>query len=179
MPDNALGLGGYHPIISCEGTAEEVIVRKLLEADALVFPRGNLVEVTRKRKSREIQEEFLNYDYGWPVCILRVLDSRGERFSLGTLYAGRFPVRSFFTHPEIEILVIIKEGQWKVWKKGQKRPSQYCRENLRMDKVKQRDFLEGYWDAVSIAAAAREYRRLSHIGKDEYCLADLIRTDFR
>lgn len=178
MSVDPLGLEGCHPIISCEGTAEEIIVRKLLAADALVFPKNDVVEVTRKRKAKDIQSEFLNYDYEWPVCILRVLDSRSEGFKLGALYARRFPVRSFYTHPEVEILTIINEGEWRGWKGSQKKPSVFCKEDLRMGEVKQRTFLEGYWDAASIAAAAREYKRLSRLGKGELCLADLIREDF-
>lgn len=179
MSAEALGLQGWHPIISCEGTAEEVVVKKLLAADALVFSRNDVVEVTRKRRAKDIQDEFLNYDYEWPVCILRVLDSRNEGFKLGALYAGRFPVRSFFTHPEVEVLTVINEGEWRSWKSGQKKPSQFCKEDLRMGGVKQRTFLEGYWRAESIATAAREYKRLSRLTKGELCLADLIRDDFR
>jgi hypothetical protein len=33
------GLEGYHPIISCEGTAEQVIVGKLVAAAALEYRR--------------------------------------------------------------------------------------------------------------------------------------------
>lgn len=36
--DNGFRFAGYHPIISCEETAEQAAVDILLEADALVFP---------------------------------------------------------------------------------------------------------------------------------------------
>lgn len=68
-------IAGYHPIISCEGTGEEVLVRKLIEDDALIFSNDEVIEVTRKRKAADIQERYLNYEYDWPVCIVRVLDS--------------------------------------------------------------------------------------------------------
>lgn len=178
MGADLLGLDGCHPLISCEGTAEETIVRKLVTADALVFPSESIIEITRKRKAKDIQSEFLNYDYEWPVCILRVLDSKNEAFRLGTLYADRFPVRSFYTHPEVEILAIIREDEWRSWSKGHKKPSQFCKEELRMTDIKRRDFLESYWSAESIAAAAREYKRLAKLDSGELCLADLIRIDF-
>ena len=63
MSSDDLGLQGFHPLISCEGTAEEIIVEKLLEADVMVFSRDDIVEVTRKRSAREIQDAYLNYDY--------------------------------------------------------------------------------------------------------------------
>lgn len=165
---------GYHPVISCEGTAEQVAVEILLEADALVFPEADVVGVTRLRKAADIQAEYLNYDYDWPVCVIRVLDSRKERFKLGNLYVDRFPVASFVTHPEMEVLVIIREGAWGRWHGSHVKPSDFCKQELGMREVKREGFLRGYWDAGSLVAAAREYRRLSKIPKGELCLADLI-----
>lgn len=69
-----------------------MIVTKLVEADALIFPKGDVVDITRKRKSVDIQSEYLGFEYDWPVCIVRVLDSLRERFKLGPLYANRYPV---------------------------------------------------------------------------------------
>lgn len=164
----------FHPIISCEGTAEQVLMEKLLGASALVFPATNVVEITRKRKANEIQE-LLNYNFDWPVCVIRILDSRKEQFRLNRLYAERFPVWSFVTHPEIEVLAIVKEGQWRRWEKSRKRPSDFCKQDLGMANIKQKCFLDDYWTAQSIVEAANEYRRLSKIPKGEYCLADLIK----
>ncbi|WP_165173466.1 hypothetical protein [Adlercreutzia sp. ZJ242] len=166
---------GYHPVISCEGTAEQVVVEVLLYADALVFPRADVVDVTRLRKAADIQAEYLNYDYDWPVCVVRVLDSRKERFKLGSLYAERFPVASYVTHPEMEVLAIIREGAWDRWHGSHVKPSDFCKRELGMRGVKRADFLRGYWDADTLTAAAREYRRLSKVPKGELCLADLIR----
>lgn len=163
-----------HAIISCEGTAEQVVAEKLLEADALVVPAENVIGVTRKRSAAGIKEDYLNYDYPWPVCIVRVLDSRTEKFSLGKLYA-RFRVLSFITYPEAEILAVMREGAWDKWKRSGKKPSDFCKQDLGMSEIKSNEFLTVYWDVDSIAATAREYKRLSKIGKDELCLADLIR----
>lgn len=167
-------LARCHAIISCEGTAEQVVVEKLLEADALIVPAENVIGVTRKRSAAGIKEEYLNYDYPWPVCIARVLDSRAEKFLLGKLYA-RFRVLSFITHPEAEIFAVMREGAWDKWKRSGKKPSDFCKQDLGMSEIKSNEFLTVYWDVDSIAAAAREYKRLSKIGKDELCLADLIR----
>lgn len=165
---------GYHAVISCEGTAEQAIVEKLLEEDALVFPNGYVVDVTRMRKSSDIEEAYLSFDYDWPVCVVRVHDSRKERFRLGRLFVDRFPVESVLTHPEIEILAIIREGEWHQWRKGHLKPSVYCSQVLGMGEVKSAEFLKAYWDVASIKRAAGEYRRLSKIPRGEHCLADLI-----
>jgi hypothetical protein len=167
-------LSESHPVISCEGTAEQVIIEKLLAADALVFSRDAVLDVTRKRRAADIQEQYLNYDYDWPVCVMRILDSRRENFELGRLYRDRFEVVNVYTHPEIEILAVIREGAWHKWSKSGKRPSEYCKQDLRLREIKSREFLDDYWDAESIARAAFDYRRLSYIAKEETCLADIV-----
>lgn len=169
-------LEGFHPIISCEGTGEEVVVKKLVAADNLIFPATDVVDITRKRKPADIQSDYLGFEYDWPVCILRVLDSPRERFRLGRLYSNRFPVVSVYTRPEIEMLVIIREGKYADYskRKSSTKPSVYCKDVLRMRDVKSKGFLEEYWDSESIAVAAREYRRLSHLDHGELCLADII-----
>lgn len=166
-----------HPIFSCEGTGEEVIVRKLIEGDALIFPKDNVVEVTRKRRASDIQDAYLKFEYDWPVCIVRVLDSLRERFRLGQLYARRFPVISVYTRPEIEMLIIVREGKFSEYakRKSSMKPSAYCREAMRFPNVKSGEFLRSYWDdAGKIVAAAVEYRRLAHLERGELCLADIV-----
>ena len=149
---------GRHAIVSCEGTVEQSVIEKLLGADALVFPEDNIVDVTRLRKAADIEESYLSFDYDWPVCVVRVHDSRKERFRLGRLYADRFPVASVLTHPEMEVLTIIREGEWQRWHKGHLKPSEYCAQVLGMRGVKSAEFVNGYWDAESIKSAAEEYR---------------------
>jgi hypothetical protein len=170
-------LASYHPIISCEGAAEEIVIGKLIEADVLVFPSSNLVGITRLRKATRIQEKYLNYDYDWPVCILRVLDSPREKFSLRKLYRDRFKVYSIYTRPEIEILIIIREDNWDSWKRSGIKPSEYCTQVMHISQVKNAGFLDGYWDAESLIFAALEYRRLSNRKRDELCLADIIKAE--
>ena len=167
----------HHPIFICEGTGEEVAIRKLLEADRLVFPKAALVEITRTRKAAEIQEQYLNFEYDWPVCIVRVLDSLRERFRLGPLYRARFPVISVHTRPEIEILAIIRSGHYSgyIKKKSSMKPSAYCMQALGLGDVKSFKFLDSYWDAESLVSAAREYRRVAHREPGELFLADIIR----
>ena len=176
MADGGLKrLVGYHPLFVCEGTAEQVIVDKLLKSDVLVFPAEDVLDITRTRKAADIEDGFLSYDYDWPVCIVRVLDSRKEGFRLGKLFSARFPVANVVTHPEVEILAIIREGEWGRWQRSGKRPSDYCKQDLKMRGIKAMTFLERYWDVESITRAAIEYRRVSDIPRHEICLADLIR----
>ena len=167
-------LASMHPILSCEGTAEEVAISKLHVAGALIFPTSHIVAITRLRKAEQIQEEFLTFDYEWPVVIVRVHDSLNERFCLGKLYRDRFPVQDVITHPEMEALAIIREGQWERWQKTHKRASDFCRDDLRMTAIKTRAFLEEYWTVDSLVNAAFEYRRITQTPKNALALADII-----
>ena len=164
-----------HLLISCEGSAEEVIINKLIEGRSLVFPKEHVIAVTRKRKAAEIQDEFLNYDYDWPVSVVRIHDSRKEAFKLGNLYRDRYAVIDVITHPEIDVLAVLRENKWEHWKKTGKKPSEYCKSELRMADIKRTRFLEEYWDVDGIVSASREYRRMSQLRKGELCLADILR----
>ena len=81
---------------------------------------------------------------------------------------------NYVTHPEIEVLAIIREGAWRRWHGGRMKPSDFCKQELGMHEVKREGFLKSYWNADSLTAAAKEYKRLSKIPKGELCLADLI-----
>ena len=81
MPRDGLNfdhLKKEYVICICEGAAEQAIIELLLDHNSLVFAHDNLVgrEVTRKRKSSEIQSSFLNRAYQRRVNILRILDSK-------------------------------------------------------------------------------------------------------
>ncbi|WP_165247981.1 hypothetical protein [Adlercreutzia sp. ZJ141] len=165
-----------HVVFVCEGTFEEVAVRILEDSGAFVFPSENIVGITRSRKAKDVTAEFLNMDYDWPITIVRVLDSRKESFELGKLYRDRFPVVNVLTHPEIEMLIVAREGKFADFSKRKMRPSDYCKQVLGFSGVKSRKFLERYWNSDSLAAAAREYKRTAKISKDEVFLADLIKN---
>ena len=171
LPDNGLVL------FSCEGGFETVAVKKLLTAGKLVLPKDDVIGVASDRSVADIQRDYLGFDYGGrPVTILRIVDSPSKRFVLGRLYRERFEVVSVFTRPEAEILVIINEGCYSDYSKRKNRmkPSVYCKQVLGMRNVKSVSFLEQYWDVDALADSAREYKRLSNLGKGELCIADLL-----
>ena len=142
-------------ICICEGAAEQAIIELLLDHNSLVFAPDNLVgrEVTRKRKASEIQSSFLNRAYQRRVNILRILDSKKDSFKLPPLYAERFPVHNIYTHPEIEMLLIIAEGQSEKYlqkEKSRYKPSAYCAEVLFPGKhIKSREFIQDYFADIN------------------------------
>jgi hypothetical protein len=80
-PSNGIQLPqGPYVLCICEGTAEEAIIDLLLDNDMLQFSRSQLInnhKVTRIRKVRDIETQFLNIDYSdRGLIILRILDSK-------------------------------------------------------------------------------------------------------
>ena len=167
-----------HLLFVCEGTFEQYLISELLQAGKLIVDASSVVDITRTRGASQIQSQYLNFDYDWPVAIARVLDSRRKNFSLGRLYPDRYPVLNFYTHPEIEMLIIVSEGMFSSYTQSFKsamRPSEYCMQKLKLGNVKSRDFLEQYWSIDALCKAIRDYASLAHARKGEFVLADLLR----
>ncbi len=166
-------LSSSYVLLSCEGTAEAVCVEKLLESDSLVIPRRNVVDdpifftpYTRLRKADDIAGRFLRTAFegdgvsGLVIC--RVVDSRSAKFRLPKRYEGSCEVVSLLTRPEIEILVIRAMGAYDEWARAsrrdrQLRPSEFCRGHLGLRHVKERQFLDDFWNPQALVQAIREY----------------------
>lgn len=179
MKNNLDIVANSHPLVVCEGPSEEAIIKKLLDAGRLIFPKENLYQLTTTRKAKEIQERYLNFRFEWPVCIVRIADSKQERFKLDSLYRERFPVISFYTHPSIEKLIIIAQGKLDDYDHKYKScltPDRYCRQVLQMGNVKSGEFIDNYWDVEKLVNAIRLYKQTTKMAKNEYCLADLLRA---
>ena len=110
------------------------------------------------------------------ISIIRILDSRGEKFNLSKAYQHKVDVINVITAPEIEMLVILAENKYKEYKSSHKKPSDFCKQDLKYRNVKRRDFVQDYFqDTDKLIAAIHEYKRVSNIPKGEYSLADLLR----
>ena len=97
--------------------------------------------------------------------MLRIFDSRREKFKLSKTYA-----------PEIKMLIILNEGKYTDYKKSNKKPSEFCKTELKYKNVKSTEFLKEYFaDASVLVSAIIEYKRVSNIKNGECVLADLLR----
>ncbi len=80
------------------------------------------------------------------------------------------------TSPEIEMLIIINESKYKEFKKTKKKPSDFCKEELKMAEVKSYDFVKEYFrDPMVLVTAIKMYHKISKVQKGEYTLLDLLR----
>ncbi len=65
------------------------------------------------------------------ISIIRILDSRNENFKISKAYKHKINVINIITAPEIEMLIILNEGKYSEFKKSNKKPSKFCKENLK------------------------------------------------
>lgn len=108
--------------------------------------------------------------------MLRILDSRAERFRLSKAYEKKVDVVNVITAPEMEMLIIFSEDKYKEFKKSGKKPSEFCMQNLKFHKgIKSKNFVTTYFkDITKLLKAIDEYTRVSNIRKGEHTLKDLI-----
>ena len=165
----------------CEGTAEYVIMELLLDNNKLQFTREDLLEeeLLKCRSAKKFEEQHLRKGFTEKITVLRILDSRSERFNLSKAYVHKIKVINVITAPEIEMLIIIKENKYNEYQKfknANMKPSEFCKSILRYSNVKSAEFIKEYFsDVNSLVRAIREYKRVSNIQRGEYALADLLK----
>lgn len=162
----------------CEGAFEEAVMEILLENDLLVFNKSNLLDdrLIRCRKASNFEEEYLQVDYGRPITVLRILDSRREKFKLSPAYEHKVEVINIVTAPEIEMLVILNEGKFSQYKHSRMKPSVFCKKELNLKNVKSKTFVISYFnDPSRLVAVLKEYKRISSLPEGETTIADLLK----
>lgn len=121
-------------------------------------------------------ELYLRKGFQDKISVIRILDSRRENFRISKAYAGKVDVINVVTAPEIEMLIIFNENKYKEFKKTGKKPSSFCKEDLKMAEVKSYDFVKNYFDnPLVLVAAIKKYHEMSRVPKGEYTLLDLLR----
>lgn len=162
----------------CEGSAEAAIIDILVDNNLLIFTREEMLDekVIRCRSAKNFEERYLRKGFDEPISVVRILDSRRERFNLSKAYAYKIDVVNVITAPEIEMLIIHNEGAYERFKHSGRKPSDYCKINLHMRNVKTYDFVKEYFgNPKTLVDAIQEYRRVANIPKGEYSLADLLK----
>lgn len=170
-------LSKYNACI-CEGTAEQVIIDILLDNDKLIFSREELLEkeILRCRTGKNFEEQYLRKGFTEQITVFRVLDSRKENFRLSKAYQSKVKIVNIITAPEIEMLVILNEGRYFDYKKSAKKPSEYCKSDLKYRNVKSAEFVKNYFKDVDILInSIIEYKRISDIKRNEITLADILK----
>ena len=107
----------------CEGNAESAIIDLLLDNNLLSFSRENMLEneVIRCRSGKQFEERYLRKQFDREITIIRILDSRKEKFKLSKAYEKKVKVINVVTAPEIEMLIIHSEKKYQEYQKSRKK----------------------------------------------------------
>lgn len=165
----------------CEGAAEAAIIDILLDNDLLIFSRKDMLEesVIRCRNAKTFEERYLRKSFAKQVSVIRVLDSRRTEFHLSKAYIHKINVVNIVTAPEIEMLINLKEDAYDKFKSSRKKPSDFCKIDLKMRDVKSYKFVSNYFnDASLLVKAIKEYRRKSYIKKVKIVFLICLRNEF-
>lgn len=168
----------HYKAVLCEGAAEEAIINILLDDQRLIFEREELLEEKplRIRQANRFEARYLRKGFSEKISIIRILDSRNENFKLSKAYKSKVDVINIVTAPEIEMLIIINEGMYKTFCKSRKKPSDFCKTNLKMPNVKSYQFISDYFaNPDDLIQAIIEYDSI-HKNTGEYSLKDLLKN---
>ena len=76
----------------------------------------------------------------------------------------------------VVIIGIFNEDKYKEFKKSGKKPSDFCKEDLKMTGVKAYSFVRNYFsDPAVLLDAIKKYHEMSKLRKGEYTLLDLLK----
>ena len=162
----------------CEGAAENAIMDILLDEDLLVFSREEMLEesVIRCRDGKKFEQKYLRKGFAEKISVIRILDSRRENFKIGKAYEHKIDVINVITAPEIEMLVVFNEGKYTDYKKSGKKPSEFCKTDLKFGDVKSSEFVKRYFSNIELLIEAiHEYKRVSNVKINETTLADILK----
>lgn len=169
-----LEFAGKKILCLCEGAAETEVMYMLLENNRLPFCKEDLIEnrFIPRISVKKVEEKYLSFSHSKPVMILRIIDSKNEKFSLSKPYHGRFAVETICTCPEIEILLILKNGDYDDYckTKSKEKPSAYC--SRRYGYTKNRDSFASMITCDELITAIKRYDSVKD--DDGYNLNDLI-----
>lgn len=161
----------------CEGSAEQAIVELLLENNMLYFKKEDLLDekVIKVRSASKFETDYLRKGFTEKITVLRILDSRNENFKLSKFYKDKVEVINVITAPEIEMLIICNEKKYSAFKQSKKKPSDYCKQDLKFKNVKTYNFVIKYFSDIKILLnAIEQYCRMSNIPKNEQTLFSLL-----
>lgn len=164
----------------CEGNAEVSIVSLLLENDRLLFHRDQLFlgDIYTERSAKEVEKRFLGLDFDKELVIVRICDSKNEKFRLTKGLYDHHQVINIITAPEIEILYIISKGAYDRYTnqyKSEMKPSVFCKREWKVKGIKSQQFFASHFEDIDhLIDVLRLYKRYS--SSKERCLFDLLKS---
>lgn len=170
---------GEYVIFICEGNFERAILDILLEHDCLVISANNLIGnpiIDRARSAKKIEVKYLNRRFDKPVRIIRLIDSKNEKFELSPAYSSKVnEINTCLTRRSIEILIIIAEDHYEKFTQSSIDSCEdYIEIYLGYKNYKSYDFVKNYFSDINkLINALKTYKKLKK--QKELCIADLLK----
>lgn len=168
-------------IVLCfyEGNAEKEILEMLLENKKLKFTEDDLYDKEFKERVsvKTVEKKYLSLSFDKPVIILRVIDSKKEKFNLSTLYKNRFnEIYVCRTAPEIEYLLIMYHHDEEKFNKEKShshiRACQFCKKYYGYSKTATEEYFKKH---LSIKELLDVLKRYDNNHSDEYTIYSLVK----
>lgn len=180
----------YSAII-CEGSAEVAIIEILLENHCIFIENDEYLINSgpiRIRGAKKFCDTYMGKDYGSKIDLFRIIDSKTENFNFGSardrkIFEEKIEVINVITPPEIELLIIVSEEKYEDYSRsGSSKPSDYCKQKLKLSNVKSYDFVKEYFSDVSkLLDAIKKVHSIkkSAIPNGFLTLYDLLKDEFK
>lgn len=180
----------YSAII-CEGAAEEAIIEILLENHCIFIENDDYLinnAPIRIRGAKKFCDTYMGKDYGSKIALFRILDSKKENFNFNSakyrkIFEEKIEVINVITPPEIELLIIVSEEKYEDFSRsGSPKPSDYCKQKLKISNVKSYAFVKEYFSDVSkLLDAIKKVHSIkkSSIPKGYLTLYDLLKDEYK
>ncbi len=121
--------------------------------------------------------------YEKKIHIIRIIDSRNENFKFSKQYRNRPQVINenpinIYNHPEIEILIILAEGEHANFDRSQTRT--LSRRLFPKKNIKSREFILDYFsDNNKLLRAIKKYKEITVFKSGDLCLYDLLKEEIK
>ena len=174
-----INYNGEYVICICEGNFERAILDILFDHDCLVFDKNNLIDkpiIDRTRSAKKIEVKYLNRRFDKPVRIIRLIDSKNEKFELSPAYSYKVnEIITCLTKRSIEILIIIAEDHYEKFTQSSiDSCEEYIERHFGYKKYKSYDFVISYFSDINkLINALKAYKKLKK--QKELCIADLLK----
>ena len=173
----------YLNAVIAEGSAEMAIIDVLLEKNALIFARDDLLEeeVLRVRNGKSFARKHLNKAMDKKVKIYRILDSPRENFNLPKAYEKKvvLPVNNIYTQPEIEVLYILYHDDFNKYKRSKLTPSIFVKKTYKdLDRVKAYNDVYDFWNAhfEELISVLHKHKGMN---SSHYTIYDLVKSELK
>lgn len=170
----------------CEGANEEKLLELLLDNNKLVITRDDLIG-RKPYHIRGLDNPYIKSElrrYNKEVLIYRIGDKQNDKLKIPVELKDivfKKNIYKYCTKPELEVLIIINEKQYRDFLKSKMSPKEYAKKNIKYNKKyydNATQFYAEYYGGRRIKFLVDnliEYKRIKKHNSDELYLSELLK----